>query len=136
MKEITTRSMSAVLRDDGIIILQPPPGWKGPEDVSHAQENIKALRELIGDQVCGMLAFIPDAYVDAEATAYYKENRPGSVASALIAKTFLQKFLGNIFLRFKDHGANVRLFTDKEAAMTWLKTNIKKHKEIKLMEQA
>ena len=126
--KISSESMLAELTEEGILIITPPPGFKGPETLEHAKENITMFKERLGDNVKGILAFLPNHYINAAATRYYRENRP-QVPGALIEDSMIKRMVGNFLLSLSTSAAPMRLFNDEEKARFWLLSKINKYQE-------
>ena len=121
--EIETTTLIVRLRSDGIIETRPNPLWTSTEGIKHARENMKAISEITGDQLRPVMNFLPDHYVTAEAQEYYQKHKPLALASAMVAKTFIQKLVGNFFVTFKRLPIPTRLFQDEDKAVAWLKNH-------------
>ena len=122
----STTSMEVELTEDGILIITPPKGFKGPETLEHAKENINVLKTHFQEKLKGIMALLPEHYVNAKANAYYKENTP-EVPIAMVGKSFLKKMIGNFFLSMMASNRPMKIFDDSTEAMNWLEEKISKN---------
>lgn len=118
-----TESMQFELLENGIVVITPPEGFTGPETIQHASENIASRDAHAGDKLKAILAHLPNHYVNAEATAYYKKNAP-DVPIALVGSSALKTMVGNFMLKLTRPGRPMKLFTEEDEAMTWLEENL------------
>lgn len=116
--------MNIQFTEEGIIIIHPPKDFKGPETVEHAKENVELIKSKFGDRVNGILAFLPDHYVNVEATRFYKINGP-NVPAALIGSSFFKNMIGKFLLSMKSEDKPMKIFSDREPAYQWLLSQIK-----------
>lgn len=121
--KLSTTSMDVELNNEGILVIIPPSGFKGPETLEHAMENIETFNAFPELEVKAMLAYLPAHYVNAAATRYYKQHRP-NVPCALIEDSPIKKMIGNFMLSLNRADAPVRMFKDVELATNWLREEI------------
>ena len=120
IKQVKTTTVTISLRKDGIMETRPNPEFDKVEEVKHAEENMKAIQELIGDKLYPVLNFMPNHYVNHEAQMYYKNHKPLATASAMIANTFVEKLIANFFIKFQTLPIPTRMFSTEEKALKWL----------------
>lgn len=56
------------------------------------------------------------------------DANPYSLASAFITRSLSQKLLGNFFMNFLKPARRIRMFTNREEAITWLKSILARDK--------
>lgn len=119
MKWHTTTMQLEFDETQGVLLVDPHPDFTGKETVENAEENIRTSVEYSGDKLTGILAVMPNHYISAEVTRYYKQHVP-HVPIAMIAKSFFQKMMGNFLLSMAAPKRPTKLFTEKEEGLKWL----------------
>ncbi len=104
---------------DGILQISPPDNFRGPETLTHAQENIKAFSKIPVELIQGILAFLPKHYINSDATRAYNKVRP-MVPIALVSDSRIKTMMGNILLTFNIRSSPMKLFSDEKEALKWL----------------
>ena len=64
------------LRSDGFVQTTHNPLWTTTEYMEHAQENMKAIEEIMDGELLPILNFAPDHYVAHDAQEYYQKHKP------------------------------------------------------------
>lgn len=106
--------------EQGLLIITPPHDFSGNENVYHAKENLRQGLKLTDGKLKGILAHLPEHYVNAEATSYYKNHVP-HVPIAMYGASFFQKLVGKFMLRLTSQNRPIRLFSGQAEAEKWLK---------------
>lgn len=126
MKWSTTSMEFFFDEESGILTITPPEGFSGPETMEHAQENLKQAG-LMGDELKGILAYLPNHYVNVKITRFYRQNAPNiPVALLLEGESFFKKMMGNFFLSLDSGVRPTRIFTSEGEALEWLKEKMAK----------
>jgi len=107
----------------GILTIKPVESFKGPETEEQAKENVDKVNEFWKDSLKGMLAYLPQHYINVQATAYYKQNAP-KVPLALIGDSFFKKMIGNFLLSLGSSTRPTKLFTTLKEADQWLNDQV------------
>lgn len=133
MKQLnwTTTSMRLSFNEEkGLLIIRPHEGFRQAETLEHARENIEISLELVGSyaNIKGILAFMPDHYINVEITRYYKQNVP-NVPIAMVGDSFFKKMIGNFLMILNSPDRPIRLFTNEEEALLWLENKINDDRE-------
>jgi hypothetical protein len=121
-----TKELTFKVRPDNIIEMSTHADFKGAYSLEAVEENLSALKEAIAGKKRATLLHFPEVYVKKEVLKKYANSDLHTVATALLAKSFSSKLVGNLFLslsgrfneKLKDRPTKV--FTDKEAAIEWL----------------
>ncbi len=109
--EWRTASMQFKLLDNGIVVITPPADFSGPETLEHAKENIESRNTIPEDKLKGLLAHLPNHYINTAATSYYKEKAP-DVPMAVVGNTIFKNMIANFLLKITRLGRPVKLFTE------------------------
>ncbi len=120
-----TTTMLFEIQDNGILIINPVEDFKGPETLEHAMENVKSQNDNLGEEPKAILAYLPNHYINAAATTYYKEAA-SDVPLAMVGSSFFKRMIGNFLLKMGRPGRPVKLFSEAEDAMTWLEKELDK----------
>lgn len=134
MKNIVyhTKELTFTVRPDDIIEISPFVDFKDDYSLKFVKKNLAVLKEAIAGKKRATLLHFPGVYVKKEVLKGYANSELRTVASALLAKSFASKLVGNLFLsltgrfnaKLKDRPT--KIFTDKEAAIEWLLEELKK----------
>ena len=114
-----TESIRMHLRSDGILVIKPRSDFKGPARMEHVKVNIGIMQNEIGCKARAFLAYLPSYYITAEAHRYQKENML-NIPSAFVGVSFVQKMIGNFFVRLKTSQRPMKMFSETEEAESWL----------------
>lgn len=109
-------------RQEGVFTLRFNPDFQNRITVAHAEENVQAL-STFGNALKGFIAYMPDAYVCVAVVSYYKKNAP-NIPMALVADSVFKRMIGSFMLKLGTQNRPVKLFTDDEEAIQWLRTKI------------
>jgi hypothetical protein len=129
-----TKELTFTVRPDNIIEMCTNANFKGSYSLDAVEENLAVMEEAIAGKRRATLLYFPDVYVRKEVLKEYANSDLHTVASALLAKSFASKLVGNLFLsltgrfnaKLKDRPTKV--FTEKEAAIKWLLEHLAKDK--------
>jgi hypothetical protein len=129
-----SKELTLTVRPDDIIEISTHVDFKGSYSLDALEENLTLLKKAIAGKKRATLLYFPDVYVKKEVLKKYANSDIYTVASALLAKSFASKLVGNLFLslsgrfneKLKDRPTKV--FTDKEAAIKWLLEQLAKVK--------
>ena len=111
-------------QEKGLLIIRPPDNFKETETPEHARLNLEHGIALAGNQLKGILAFMPRHYVNAAATSYYRRHTP-EVPVAMVANNFLEKMIGSFMFSLKRTKRPLALFYNENEASKWLETQMK-----------
>ncbi|MFI5149909.1 MAG: hypothetical protein ACHQRM_09270 [Bacteroidia bacterium] len=120
IREIQSLSNTFSLKEDGIIEIQPIPGWNDTPRLEHAIKDMECLALLNEGTLYPNLCFLADAMINREIREYYANHVPLSIGSALIVRSSFQRILGNFFIGLNKVKVPIRLFTDASEARIWL----------------
>lgn len=121
-----TKELTFTVRPDDIIEISTFKDFKGTYSLEAVEENLAVLEQAIEGKERATLLHFPDVYVKKQVLKEYANSDLHTVASALLAKSFASKLVGNLFLsltgRFNEKLKKrpTKVFTDKEAAVKWL----------------
>jgi len=121
-----TKELTFTVRPDDIIEINTFETFKGAYSLEAVEENLAALEKAIAGKARATLIHFPDVYVKKEVLKKYANSDLHTTASALLAKSFGSKLVGNLFLslsgRFNEKLKKrpTKVFTDKETAVEWL----------------
>lgn len=93
-------------------------------DIKDAIENSAAVKKISKDQIYPMLVNLKEIKsITKEARDHFSmQNRtPGITAIGLLIKSPASRIIGNFFLGMNKSTVPVRLFTNEEKAVLWLK---------------
>lgn len=119
----STTAMQVEMNDEGIIIVNPVEGFKGPETIVHAKENLASLDESLKDKLRGAIFFLPPYYVNTEATRYYGKNAP-AIPVALVGDSFIKIMVGKFLLSLITAGRPIKIFSTFDEAMGWVQKKV------------
>lgn len=130
-----TKELTYTVRPDDIIELATNATFKGAYSLESVEENLRVLEKAIAGKKRATLLHFPEVYVKKEVLKEYANSDLQTTASALLARSFASKLVGNLFLsltgrfnaKLKDRPT--KIFTDKEAAVDWLLEQLAKGKE-------
>jgi hypothetical protein len=111
------------MRDDGILHMHV----EGDKviDMNLYQLLIKTIGELSGGKKVPILSTADHQVLpDDDVKDYFMKpgSNPYALANAVIAPSLPQKLIGNLFIRMSKRGVPLKLFRDKDEAITWLRT--------------
>lgn len=132
--EFKTKALTVVVRPDDIVEVIPNEGWSEPDTMEIARENVSAMKKAVDGKPRALLSRTPNTYLSKEVMNYYSEADVGEVATVMLTTSFGSKIVGNLFLKLTGKSrrdAPIRIFSiaDREDAIQWLLTHIKKAKE-------
>lgn len=115
--------MDIELNDEGVIIVNPREGFKGPETLEIAKENLASLELNCKNDLKGGLFFLPPYYVNAEATLHYGKHAP-MVPVALVGDSFIKVMVGKFLLSLITAKRPIKIFSTENEAWEWLRKKI------------
>jgi hypothetical protein len=128
MKKITTRTAELTELEDNLFLCRL---FDNTEiDEKDSQENFEAAISISGGKPYAMLV---DARVHITLTKQAMEHsaqpviKANEIASAILVDSLANRILGNFKIRFTKSANTMRLFTDEETALRWLRDRIQKH---------
>jgi hypothetical protein len=127
LETIDTNTMSATLRDDGLIQLTVQPNTN--TTVADIKEAVEAIAKVGKGQRYPLLIIAgKDATLGTDAMTFMArpDTDPYSIAEAYLISSISQKLLGNFYLSFNKPDKPTRIFTDKADAENWLKGFLEK----------
>ncbi len=117
-----TRTMTQVMRDDGIIHGVALPDSQ--QSVEDARENVECSLGLSGGRRVPLLLDIrKTGTLTREARMFYasEEGAVAALAVALVADSAFTRVVGNLFMRLAKPNYPVRLFASTDEAINWLR---------------
>ena len=126
MNEKETPNLVIRLRQDGILEFRYKD--RAEESLADARWGVSEAAELLGDggPVPTMVVFGKLMNVSGKARAYFAGSEEVSRVisrAALIVETPVSRVIGNIFVGLNKPNMPVKLFTDEEKAVAWLKSH-------------
>lgn len=121
-RRVETRTATLWLRDDGIIAQQMHPG--AHQDVADARETIAAVALLAGGRPRASLLDIRGGYTAGPGVRelyFSAEGGRDLTALAVLVTSARMRTTGNVVLALSRPRHPIRLFTDEELALAWLK---------------
>jgi hypothetical protein len=122
MNKIEIRAFSTWLDDNGICYTVVKPN--AVISIEDAIQNTASVKEVSEGKVYPLLVNIKEINsISKEARDHFTmQNRePGVNSIGLLMKSPVSRIIGNFFLGLNKSTVPVKLFTDEEKAITWLK---------------
>lgn len=90
-------------------------------EISDIKETFEAYK-VLGNSLPLKVLVLFDEYASAsrEAREYGQNNKLPAIAEAVILHSLPQRILFNFYLKFRKQNHPIKLFTNKENALTWL----------------
>lgn len=123
VKSVTTFGSIVSLRSDGIIQIDMKAN--NTLQLVDARQMVTAFAEVGGGKKYPLLFIAGDfalASPDARKYASGVEANQYTLASVFVVKNSIQKIMGNAYITFNKPITPTKIMTNKEAAITWLKT--------------
>lgn len=123
LKTIETAASTVALRSDGILQINVKPNTT--LQLSDGKEMVNAFAEIGGGKKFPLLFIAGDFALASSEARYYasgKEANQYTLASVFVVKNIAQKLMGNAYITFNKPITPTKIMTDKESAITWLKT--------------
>ncbi len=96
------------------------------DNMRHELEDARAVMAAVVEVSAGkmrpLLNILGDIYVTSEAQKYYRDHPQAAIASAMVVNSFLQRLIGNIFLKYSTLPIPTKLFENEEKANQWLQS--------------
>jgi hypothetical protein len=135
--EHKTKELIITIRPDNIIEIKAKEDFTTEFTMEGAKENVALIEKIVGKDPRSVIVWMPDNYMKKDIIKYYNEFEQEYVTTALITKSFASKIIGNLFLtlrvRFvpknKRNTNPIKLFTDKEEAVSWLLETMPSHQK-------
>ncbi|BDS11751.1 DUF7793 family protein [Aureispira anguillae] len=133
--EYHTKELTITVRPDDIIEIATNKNFKGEYSIEAVAENLATFEKAVDGKVRATLLHFPDHYVKKEVMKGYANSEISTAATALFAKSFASKLIGNLFLSLRKRLVQSRtipptkVFTDKKNAIEWLLKHIEAHKQ-------
>ena len=121
-KTLNTRTAVICLRNDGILHVVARP--VSDHTIEDAKENTAAHHQLIPDKPPPLLCdFLEVKQMDRDIRLYYagEEHAQTYCAVAFLTKSFIGRFLGNLFISWTKPPRPTALFASEQKAIEWLK---------------
>lgn len=121
--KITVEIFTLEMREDGILHMHATGDHTIDMRLYHLL--IASIGEITGGKKVPILSTTDELTLpDDDVRAYMTkpEANPYCLANALIAPSIAQKLVSNLFIRIMQPARPIRLFRNKEEAITWLKT--------------
>lgn len=123
-------ALVTVRSDDSIIEIRKNPNWEQPDTPESMKRYGLELKELIGDNLYGLLTFAPSLYIEKKALEAYASVNVGNVADAIVVNSVGSRIFANFALKFVKTSAPRKVFTKKDEAEKWLLKQIKQAKQL------
>jgi hypothetical protein len=120
MKWETTTMRLHFSEATGVLDIRPQENFNDFETVTHAKENIEEGLMRVGDAAKAIVVEMPNHYVNAEVTRYYRNNMP-DMPIALVADSYFKRMIGNFILSLDTQGRPTKLFKSFDEAHNWIK---------------
>lgn len=123
IKSVTNFGSIVSLRSDGIIQIDMKSN--NTLQLVDAKQMVTAFAEVGGGKKYPLLFIAGDfalASPDARKYASGTEANQYTLASVFVVKNSIQKIMGNAYITFNKPITPTKIMTNKEAAITWLKT--------------
>lgn len=123
VKSVTTFGSIVSLRSDGIIQIDMKAN--NTLQLVDARQMVTSFAEVGGGKKYPLLFIAGDfalASPDARKYASGNEANQYTLASVFVVKNSIQKIMGNAYITFNKPITPTKIMTNKEAAITWLKT--------------
>ncbi len=102
-------------------------------DIIDVDESFEATMQVTqGKKYAAFIDAAKSVHVTSEARAYgaRKEFQLNLIAQAIFINSLANRIVGNFIIRFNKPYAPTKLFSDKQAALIWLREQILKQKAI------
>lgn len=120
IREIVTRDTTIRLRADGIVETRNTSSLVERHEIADAKAVMAAVIEISDGKLLPLLNILGDTYVSAEAQKFYKDHPVVAKASGMVVKSFMQRLIGNLFLKYSALPIPMKLFENEEKAAEWL----------------
>jgi hypothetical protein len=126
--KVINNKIELIKRDDQIYIYKAIKN--SSIDLHTVKEMTKLGDEWNGTKLCANLLDIRDVFfIDSKARAYGAEQYRSHVAGqAVLIESRISSHFANLFLKFSRPKVPTKLFTKEDEALTWLKTQMERHK--------
>lgn len=111
------------MRDDGILVIEF--GDKVELDVKEAKDLVRATKEMSGGKkvlILNIAGKQTTATTEARNFAASAEAVEYTIAEAYVVNNLPQKIIANFYVNFHKPLVPTKIFTDKDAAIVWLKS--------------
>lgn len=124
-----SKELTLKVHPNGIIEINTNENFKDASySVEAVEENLAVLAKAVAEKKRATLFHFPDVYIKKELLKVYANADIQTVASALLAKSFAAKFVGNLFLSLRGRlninpeqkKRPIKVFTNQEMATKWL----------------
>lgn len=123
LKTIPKSAYTLSLRSDGILQIDIKPNTT--LQLTDGKEMVLDFAEIGGGKKFPLLFLAGDFALASSEARYYasgKEANQYTLASVFVVKNIAQKLMGNAYITFNKPITPTKIMTDKESAVTWLKT--------------
>lgn len=131
MKQLEIVGAIATVRPDGIIEIRKNPSWEQPDTPESMKRYALGLKELIGDNIHGVLVFAPNLYIEKKVLEAYASVDIGYVANSIVVNSVGSKIFANFVLKFVKNSTPKRIFTKQAEAEEWLLKHIEQAKQLR-----
>lgn len=131
--EYHTKELTFVVRPDNIIEIKSNKNFHGEYAMEEVENNLAMFKKAVDGKTRGTLLYFPEHYVKKEVMKCYANSTLKTAATALFARSFSSKIIGNLFLSLRKRFSKsndippTKVFTQKEAAIQWLQGHISQH---------
>ncbi|MFK7799672.1 MAG: hypothetical protein AB8E82_19620 [Aureispira sp.] len=129
MKQLETNGAIFIVRPNGIIEAHKNPNWDQPDTPETVRQYALKLKEVIGNDVYGLLTFAPSLYVKKETLEAFASVKVGNVAGAVLVSSVGSKIFANFALKFIKTPIPKKIFTKQAEAEKWLLEHIEYAKQ-------
>lgn len=119
---IETRSAVFERKSNEIVYMFHREDWPEPDTLQTAKENVDALTKLIDGKNRGFIVYFSNSWIPKEILEYYRDAKPGQVATAFVVNSFATKVVANLFLKLasgKDREPT-KVFSTESDAEAWV----------------
>lgn len=120
MKQLESKSSIITIHTSGIIEFRIKPNWDQPDTPEIAIDNALTLKKAVGNNICGIVAYAPNLYLNKEVLKAYSSIDIGHIASAIVVQSVGSRIFANLVLKFVKASIPKKIFTNPEKAKIWL----------------
>jgi hypothetical protein len=110
--------------EDGILYSTPKPGIPPKQSMENVSEEMERFKKFTNNKkVCMVAESNPKAPAPAKEERDFIADALTSItkAMAIVTTSPVSKMIANLFFGFKPPGYPVKMFTDKDEAVKWIK---------------
>jgi hypothetical protein len=129
MKILESTASIVIVHPNGIIETKVKPDWDQPDTPETAIDHSLTLKKGVGNNICGILTFLPNLYMKKEVIEAFATVEIGHIAEAFLVNSVGSRILATLALKLDKSSIPRKVFTKKEQAEKWLLDNISRAKQ-------